>query len=88
MPQAHSRGDASLDVLDVQDNLTVDERAGARTAAQRKRDAARRSRATPAQDPLALRYRRRAERGRLHDAGVLVAVWTHNKASDSVETNR
>jgi hypothetical protein len=39
MSQAHSRGDASLE---VPDELTVDERAGARTAAGGDRDAARR----------------------------------------------
>ena len=54
MSQAHSRGDASLD---VQDDLTADERARARTGAPGERDAARRHRATPAPDPLALRHR-------------------------------
>ena len=53
MSQAHSRGDASLD---VQDDLTADE-ARARTGAPGERDAARRHRATPAPDPLALRHR-------------------------------
>ncbi len=68
MSQAHSRGDASLD---VQDDLTADERARARTGAPGERDAARRHRATPAPDPLVLRHCRRADRGRLcGDSGV------------------
>ena len=68
MSQAHSRGDASLD---VRDDLTADERARARTGAPGERDAARRHRTTPAPDPLALRHRRRADRGRpCGDSGV------------------
>jgi hypothetical protein len=68
MSQAHSRGDASLD---VQDDLTADDRARARTGAPGERDAARRHRATPAPDLLVLRHRRRADRARLRgDSGA------------------
>ena len=51
MSQAHSRGDA---FLEVPDELTVDERAGARTAAAGDRDAARRWQPAPPPDPLAV----------------------------------
>jgi hypothetical protein len=86
MSQAVSRGDASLA---VPDDLTADECARARTVAPGGRCAARRQRATPAPDPLALRHCRSADRGRLRgEPASLVAVWTHIEVSDTVETRR
>ena len=89
MSQAHSRGDASLDVLDVLDDLTADERA--RLELLRRENA--RLRADTGRRRPRIRWRSVIAVvlivvGCVVTPVSLVAVWTHNEVSDAVETAR